>query len=612
MGLYRRDKEENGYNRLLEKMLALLEQLCGNRWTDFNTHDPGVTITEVLNYALYELDYQCNFAFETYLGIPEGDEAGYRSKGLFPGVELLAPSVITTEDYKQLITAEFPEVEECTLQLDEKLCYHITVWAKTAENSEEFGEKISQLYHSHRNLGERLGEVIVHCSGARTGSGPLALSGAFPVYNPFCLQRKVKQNLSLHSPVRYHLPGCYGVGENSSTKKMTREEQIQQRQLKGYLLLYDLLLENTNRQLKSSGNLLDLSDSLPELQFSGIEGEDTGLLIDETRINEELLYPQGFFYEQKSRFLDLVDTLYGEQTGTFFKGMGQTEKIRHRTLLIQAFPELARERARAVNLLEPDKNSTSLKTLFALLQGVPCENKMPLCDLLARYSLQLLDDRLFFTRYKYKLHIDFIDKQSLEKMEPVPFTGIEYTAKDYGQLSLRMHLLWHNILFESFLLYGSRLENYRILPEWGKGYILVFKIPGQEEWLAMGHFYEKESLIETANLFCGFIKRLNEQAWNLYLVEHLLLQPVSEDPEHPYRISVVFPWWAKMRYGKQKVRQLLRERLPAHLDVRILWLKVDRYHNFEKAYYGWRKATARKEEAQATALGRQLKTLLSP
>ncbi|MCD8262001.1 MAG: hypothetical protein LUD15_11375 [Bacteroides sp.] len=89
-------------------------------------------------------------------------------------------------------------------------------------------------------------------------------------------------------------------------------------------------------------------------------------------------------------------------------------------------------------------------------------------------------------------------------MEPVPEIEVPFTADLYPPLSMRIHLLWYNLLYESFLLYGTDLHHYRILSRQTKGVIALFRIPGTREWLIIGHFYEKETLIHTVNLFCSF------------------------------------------------------------------------------------------------------------
>ena len=67
---------------LQKSAIETIQQLAGNIWTDYNEHDPGVTIMEALNYALTELDYKCSFPLEDYL---TGSNEGYHPDdyGLF-------------------------------------------------------------------------------------------------------------------------------------------------------------------------------------------------------------------------------------------------------------------------------------------------------------------------------------------------------------------------------------------------------------------------------------------------------------------------------------------------------------------------------------------------
>lgn len=50
------------YEQLFLEGIRHIEQLSGKIWTDYNAHDPGITILEVLTYAITELGYRCDFA----------------------------------------------------------------------------------------------------------------------------------------------------------------------------------------------------------------------------------------------------------------------------------------------------------------------------------------------------------------------------------------------------------------------------------------------------------------------------------------------------------------------------------------------------------------------
>ena len=63
----RREAENTLYRQLQEKSLERLQAAAGEVWTDFNPHDPGITISDILNYGLTELDYRLRFPSEDYL-----------------------------------------------------------------------------------------------------------------------------------------------------------------------------------------------------------------------------------------------------------------------------------------------------------------------------------------------------------------------------------------------------------------------------------------------------------------------------------------------------------------------------------------------------------------
>ena len=172
------------------------------------------------------------------------------------------------------------------------------------------------------------------------------------------------------------------------------------------------------------------------------------------------------------------------------------------------------------------------------------------------------------------------------------------------------NLLWHNLLYQSFLIYGSDISNYRILNKWEKGYLLVFKIPKGKGWIVAGQFYEKETLITFANLFCGFIKQLSVKSRNFYLLEHILLNSKETKSSAYDELSVIYPCWAK-EFGKEKCREKIKERLPAHIRVKFVALPMQKIVLFEDLYYKWRMALSERDESLIEMLSVRLLSLLN-
>src|ERR1700754_3618459 len=63
---------DQDYNFLRQKGQTYLEQMATAIWTDFNEHDPGITILEALCYAITELGYRTAFPIENLLTRPDG------------------------------------------------------------------------------------------------------------------------------------------------------------------------------------------------------------------------------------------------------------------------------------------------------------------------------------------------------------------------------------------------------------------------------------------------------------------------------------------------------------------------------------------------------------
>jgi hypothetical protein len=56
------DRDGLDFDALRKAGIAMLQELCGEKWTDYNLHDPGVTILEQLCYGITDLAYRSEFA----------------------------------------------------------------------------------------------------------------------------------------------------------------------------------------------------------------------------------------------------------------------------------------------------------------------------------------------------------------------------------------------------------------------------------------------------------------------------------------------------------------------------------------------------------------------
>ena len=46
------------YETLRDLCIKHIQELAGKLWTDYNTHDPGITMLEVLSYVVTDLGFR--------------------------------------------------------------------------------------------------------------------------------------------------------------------------------------------------------------------------------------------------------------------------------------------------------------------------------------------------------------------------------------------------------------------------------------------------------------------------------------------------------------------------------------------------------------------------
>lgn len=93
------------YALLREKALQHIQELAGKIWTDDNAHDPGITILEMLAYAITDLGYRTNYNIRDILTTATPEDI----KNFFPAKEIMPNYPLTFNDYRKLmIDVELP------------------------------------------------------------------------------------------------------------------------------------------------------------------------------------------------------------------------------------------------------------------------------------------------------------------------------------------------------------------------------------------------------------------------------------------------------------------------------------------------------------------------
>ena len=88
------------FSFLREKGISHIEELSGKVWTDYNLHDPGITLLELLCYALTDLGFRNNFEIKDIL---TQDSANKKEDNFFTAAEILSCNPLTLLDYRKLL-----------------------------------------------------------------------------------------------------------------------------------------------------------------------------------------------------------------------------------------------------------------------------------------------------------------------------------------------------------------------------------------------------------------------------------------------------------------------------------------------------------------------------
>ncbi len=105
------------FDKLRAEGIDYLGELAGNIWTDHNTHDPGITILEMLCYALLDIGYRT--------GIPDKDlftrnPDSSEEDNFFTPSQILGCNPVTIADYRRLLI-DIPGIKNAWLQVAEDI-----------------------------------------------------------------------------------------------------------------------------------------------------------------------------------------------------------------------------------------------------------------------------------------------------------------------------------------------------------------------------------------------------------------------------------------------------------------------------------------------------------
>lgn len=156
------------FDFLKKEGLRKIQQLAGENWTDFNVHDPGVTMLEQLAYALSELGYRTQMDFKD-LYASQQNKTGNNT--FYTAGKILPTNPVTTVDIRKQLLDEIDGVRNLWIyplnsftqrkNIQGLYLVFVELDGYNKYEPEDIRAEIkSRLNHSH-NIGETFEEVII-------------------------------------------------------------------------------------------------------------------------------------------------------------------------------------------------------------------------------------------------------------------------------------------------------------------------------------------------------------------------------------------------------------------------------------------------------------------
>lgn len=160
------EPQELDYEALRLEGIRLVQKLCGNIWTDFNPHDPGITILEQIVYALTDLGYKAGFDIETFL-TQAGGSINYAHEALYTREQVMQQFPVTVKDYERFFETKLG-MERVDFHVDAPGIYSVRLWpaATCTESHESLLKRFATLWSDWRCLGEKVADVIIETENA--------------------------------------------------------------------------------------------------------------------------------------------------------------------------------------------------------------------------------------------------------------------------------------------------------------------------------------------------------------------------------------------------------------------------------------------------------------
>jgi hypothetical protein len=156
------------FDFLKKEGLSYVQQLAGENWTDYNEHDPGVTILEQLCFALTEISYKANQPIADILSENSSDKF---SETFYTLSKIFTSNPVTVTDFRKLVIDRILGVRNVwfeplntihnEFEINGLYNLYIEIPAKYKSETARVVEDTRQLLYEYSNICEDVENIFV-------------------------------------------------------------------------------------------------------------------------------------------------------------------------------------------------------------------------------------------------------------------------------------------------------------------------------------------------------------------------------------------------------------------------------------------------------------------
>jgi hypothetical protein len=472
----------------------------------------------------------------------------------------------------------------------------------------------AQVAVSAGDLVNRLADLY---AASRTRRREAAASESVPM--PTGQYRDMQHYFSLQN----ELPAIYGLGRHGLPPSATAQEKAQARQLQAYLALFEQVMAHSAAQIEHLRALFSPQDPRGPSYWWNMLGRDEvpGLdalyLSPQAQVQAEVYEARDPQAERKSRALDHLLALQGEtytqnsmRQFCDYLSLAELEValLDNKAAFLKDIVALSRERAAGLDYAKPSwgqpGSGTGLQRRVSHLLGFRHAHSRPLLQAFGQQRRRLCavgqDKALGATSSVGGIGETFALQPHRGRLTHEELRADLSTMQPLRGEALSEALLRCSLYRDRYRLRGDAQDQADAAAPSGPQQLVL----GPDEagrWWPLGHYANTEAAARAADSMRRFLMHLSLESEGLHVVEHVLLRPVGDSPEHnklgelpsdfyALRLTAVFPAWTA-RCAQPNFQRLAHETVqincPAHVAARCLWLGHEAMETFEGCYAEW-------------------------